>query len=113
MTLFDERERAFENLFAHEEGGRCRALARRNQLFAAGRLNNLGCVAQSATPMFAPSLMAQFDPSRRRPWSTGFAGISRPVMTQCRMSAFAVRWCGRQQRLSDRCGLKLVLQHPD
>ena len=34
MTLFDERERAFESLFAHEEELRFRALARRNQLFA-------------------------------------------------------------------------------
>jgi hypothetical protein len=34
MTLFDERERAFENLFAHEEELRFRALARRNDLFA-------------------------------------------------------------------------------
>ncbi len=34
MTLFDERERAFENLFAHEEELRFLALARRNQLFA-------------------------------------------------------------------------------
>jgi len=34
MTIFDERERAFENLFAHEEVLRFRALARRNQLFA-------------------------------------------------------------------------------
>lgn len=34
MTLFDERERAFENLFAHEAEVRFRALARRNDLFA-------------------------------------------------------------------------------
>ena len=34
MTLFDERERAFENLFAHEEELRFRVLARRNDLFA-------------------------------------------------------------------------------
>ena len=34
MTLFDERERAFENLFAHEEELRFRALALRNDLFA-------------------------------------------------------------------------------
>ena len=34
MTLFDERERAFENLFAHEEEVRFLASARRNQLFA-------------------------------------------------------------------------------
>jgi hypothetical protein len=34
MTLFDERERAFENLFAHEEEMRFRALSRRNDFFA-------------------------------------------------------------------------------
>jgi hypothetical protein len=34
MTLFDERERAFENLFAHEEELRFLALARKNYLFA-------------------------------------------------------------------------------
>ena len=34
MTIFDERERAFENLFAHEEQLRFLALSRRNQLFA-------------------------------------------------------------------------------
>jgi hypothetical protein len=34
MTLFDERERAFENFFAHEEELRFRVLARRNDLFA-------------------------------------------------------------------------------
>jgi hypothetical protein len=34
MTLFDEREHAFENLFAHEEELRFLALARRNRLFA-------------------------------------------------------------------------------
>jgi len=34
MTTFDERERAFENLFAHEEKLRFLALVRRNQLLA-------------------------------------------------------------------------------
>jgi hypothetical protein len=42
MTLFDERERAFENLFAHEEGLRFRALARRNQLFGRWAAEQLG-----------------------------------------------------------------------
>ncbi len=42
MTLFDERERAFENLFAHEEEMRFRALARRNQLFACWAADQLG-----------------------------------------------------------------------
>ncbi len=42
MTLFDERERAFENLFAHEERLRFRALARRNQLFGRWAAEQLG-----------------------------------------------------------------------
>jgi len=42
MTIFDERERAFENLFAHEEELRFRALARRNQLFADWAAEQLG-----------------------------------------------------------------------
>ena len=42
MTLFDERERAFENLFAHEETLRFRALARRNHLFARWAAEQLG-----------------------------------------------------------------------
>jgi hypothetical protein len=32
MTLFDERERAFEKMFAHEEEMRFRGLALRNKL---------------------------------------------------------------------------------
>jgi hypothetical protein len=42
MTMFDERERAFENLFAHEEELRFRALARRNHLFARWAAEQLG-----------------------------------------------------------------------
>jgi hypothetical protein len=42
VTLFDERERTFENLFAHEEELRFLALARRNQLFA--RWRPINCV---------------------------------------------------------------------
>ena len=42
MTMFDERERAFENLFAHEEEVRFRALARRNQLFAGWAAEQIG-----------------------------------------------------------------------
>ncbi len=42
MTLFDERERAFENLFAHGEELRFRALARRNDLFARWAAEQLG-----------------------------------------------------------------------
>ncbi len=42
MTLFDERERAFENLFVHEESQRFRARARRNRLFGAWAAEQIG-----------------------------------------------------------------------
>ena len=42
MTMFDDRERAFENLFAHEEELRFLALARRNQLFARWAAEQMG-----------------------------------------------------------------------
>ena len=42
MTMFDQRERAFENLFAHDEELRFLALARRNQLFACWAAEQLG-----------------------------------------------------------------------
>jgi hypothetical protein len=42
MTLFNERERAFENLFAHEEEVRFLAQARRNHLFAQWAAEQLG-----------------------------------------------------------------------
>jgi hypothetical protein len=42
MTLFDERERAFENLYAHDEELRFLALARRNRLFAEWAAEQIG-----------------------------------------------------------------------
>ena len=42
MTMFDDRERAFENPFAHEEDLRFFALARRNQLFARWAAEQMG-----------------------------------------------------------------------
>lgn len=42
MTLFDERERAFENLYAHDEELRFLALARRNRLFAQWSAEQIG-----------------------------------------------------------------------
>ena len=42
MTMFDERERAFENLFAHEEEQRFRAIAHRNRLFARWAAEQIG-----------------------------------------------------------------------
>ena len=55
MTLFDERERAFESLFVHEEEMRFRALAKRNQLFArwaADKLDLGGSEAQAYVRSF-------------------------------------------------------------
>ena len=42
MTLFDERERAFEYLYAHDEELRFLALARRNRLFAQWAAEQIG-----------------------------------------------------------------------
>jgi hypothetical protein len=42
MTMFDERERAFEKQFAHEEELRFLALVRRNQIFARWAAEQLG-----------------------------------------------------------------------
>ncbi|RYB02906.1 DUF1476 domain-containing protein [Lichenibacterium ramalinae] len=45
MTTFDDRERAFENLFAHDQDLAFRAQARRNRdigLWAAGQLGQSG-----------------------------------------------------------------------
>jgi len=42
MTLFDERERAFENLFAHQEELRFLIQARRNQLFGRWAAEQIG-----------------------------------------------------------------------
>lgn len=49
MTTFDDRERAFENKFAHDEEMQFRAIARRNRLlglWAAGLLGRTGDAAE-------------------------------------------------------------------
>src|SRR3954451_13245743 len=110
MTLFDERERAFENLFVHEEGLRFRALARRNQLFgrwAAEQLGLRGSECQAYVRSFVDgAVRSESDEAliERVRWDLA------AVMTQCRMSVFAGRWCGRQLRRPGRCGPKHVLR---
>ncbi|MBB4041774.1 hypothetical protein GGR34_003455 [Microvirga flocculans] len=42
MTLFQDRERAFEQMFAHDEEARFRALARRNKLLGQWAAAQLG-----------------------------------------------------------------------
>ena len=48
MTTFDERERAFERKFAHDEEMRFRALARRNKLFGAWACERMGLSGEPA-----------------------------------------------------------------
>ena len=57
MTTFDERERAFENKFAHEQDVHFQAIARRNRnigLWAAERLGRSGALADA----YAASVVA-------------------------------------------------------
>ena len=48
MTTFNERERAFENLFVHDEEMRFRALARRNKAVAAWAASRMGLTSEAA-----------------------------------------------------------------
>jgi len=48
MTLFEDRERAFEQVFAHDEEARFRALARRNKLLGQWAAAQLGFTGQKA-----------------------------------------------------------------
>ncbi|MGA0596113.1 DUF1476 domain-containing protein [Enterovirga sp. CN4-39] len=62
MTLFTERERAFENLFARQEELRFRATALRNRLlgqWAATRLGLAGDAAAAYVGSFERSLLSQ------------------------------------------------------
>lgn len=48
MTLFESRERAFEQMFVHDEEARFRALARRNKLLGQWAATQLGLAGQRA-----------------------------------------------------------------
>jgi hypothetical protein len=48
MTLFDERERAFEEMFVHDEETRFRALARRNKLLGLWAAEQIGLSGEKA-----------------------------------------------------------------
>jgi hypothetical protein len=61
MTLFDTRERSFEQMFAHDEEARFRALARRNRLlgqWAASQLGLSGRTAEAYIDEIGRSLVA-------------------------------------------------------
>jgi len=48
MTLFEDRERAFEQMFVHDEEARFRALARRNKLLGQWAARQLGLAGTKA-----------------------------------------------------------------
>ena len=48
MTLFEDRERAFEQMFTHDEEARFRALARRSRLLGQWAATQLGLKGQKA-----------------------------------------------------------------
>jgi hypothetical protein len=49
MTTFDARERAFEQMFVHDEEARFRALARRNKLLGQWAAEQLGLSGEKAS----------------------------------------------------------------
>jgi hypothetical protein len=62
MTLFENRERAFEQMFVHDEEARFRALARRNKLlgqWAATQLGLTGGKADAYVKEISSSLVAR------------------------------------------------------
>ncbi|MBF9196933.1 DUF1476 domain-containing protein [Microvirga terrestris] len=62
MTLFENRERAFEQMFVHDEEARFRALARRNKLlgqWAATHLGLAGGKAEAYVSEISGSLVAR------------------------------------------------------
>jgi hypothetical protein len=48
MTLFEDRERTFEQMFVHDEEAQFRALARRNKLLGQWAVTQLGLTGQKA-----------------------------------------------------------------
>ena len=48
MTLFENRERAFEQMFVHDEEARFRALAKRNKLLGQWATTQLGLTGEKA-----------------------------------------------------------------
>ncbi|HEX2724232.1 MAG TPA: DUF1476 domain-containing protein [Beijerinckiaceae bacterium] len=62
MTMFDERERAFEQMFVHDAEMRFRALARRNKLLARWAAEQLGLGGREADDYVRRAVEAVTDP---------------------------------------------------
>jgi hypothetical protein len=80
MTTFDERERAFEAMFVHDEEMRFRALARRNKMAATWAAAQLGLGESDATSYVSDTLrnVAAEDGDDRvlRKLASDLAGVS-------------------------------------
>lgn len=58
MTTFDKREEGFENLFAHDEEVRFRAIARRNKLLGLWAADKMGLEGEAAAA-YAMTVVAE------------------------------------------------------
>ena len=63
MTTFDERERAFENKFAHDEEMMFRITARRNRLLGAWAAGLMGLTPEEADAYAKAVVQAEFEES--------------------------------------------------
>ena len=61
MSSFDDREKAFENKYAHDQDMQFRAEARRNKLLGLWAAEKLGMVGQAATDYAMSVVQADFE----------------------------------------------------
>lgn len=61
MSQFDEREKAFEKKFAHDEELRFKAMARRNKLLGQWAAGHLGLSGDEATAYAKSVVLADFE----------------------------------------------------
>ena len=61
MTTFDERDKAFENKFAHDEELLFKAIARRNKLLGAWASAKLGKIGKEAEQYAKDVVLADFE----------------------------------------------------
>lgn len=61
MTTFDEREKAYESRFAHDEELRFKAIARRNKLLGAWAAEKLGYTGEKAETYARAVVRADFE----------------------------------------------------
>lgn len=91
MATFDDRERGFENKFAHDADLRFRAEARRNRLvglWAAGLLNKTGAEAEAyAASVVKADFQEAGDADVLRKLTADLAGVADVATIRTRMDA--------------------------